>query len=702
GSAFPVEVSSVRADLDGSPLVLSLIRDMTARKRRSLLTSLLARLDHAVLRGGDLSAALEELSRTMARELKAERVTVVLTSSEGADHADETSSSPSGSALCLPLLAQGSRVGTLEILAAEGSPAAQYDQEALAEFAQQLGATLATARHQERLRLMESALESVVNAIAITDAQGCIQWVNPAFTTLTGYQLDEVRGQNPRILKSGVHSPRLYESMWATLLQGQVWRGEMKNRRKDGTLYDEEMTITPLKDANGTIRHFIAIKQDVTKRKLDEERIQHLSTTDSLTGLANRRALEQRLAALASLASSRFTSALFVLDIDQFKAINDSFGIEAGDRLLVAVAHTLKTTLRDRGAVARLGDDEYAVLLPSATKRDAQDLVRELTEAVEAIRIHQGDRVIEPTISIGVTQVDGTKSGYELLIEAERALLAAKSRGTGRVEFFARTDDPQHQISGALVEWAARIRHGVRNDRFVLHFQPVVHLKTGKAEHAEALVRLRDSNGVVISPGQFITIAETLHLMPLIDRWVIDQAIDRMRENHDLRIFVNLSAQSLGDRELRDHASRMLLLHPHVARRLTFEVTETSALRHFAGVREWMELLRSLGCRFALDDFGSGFSSFAYLRELPVDYVKLDGSFVRVIDKDPSCLAVVRALVDVSHTMGKTVIAEWVENHRIAHLLAGLGVEYGQGFALGRPGTSLDFPTLPPLKTASS
>lgn len=591
--------------------------------------------------------------------------------------------------LALPLVAKGDTLGALTVYTAQPKMLDEKTVASLTGFADQVALSLLAARAQEQIRLQTIALEATANAVLITDRDGAIRWANPAFATLTGYSIEEAAGRTPRLLKSGRQSDAFYRNLWQTILGGQVWHGEIYNRRKDGSVYVEEQTITPVRDTQGAITHFIAVKQDVTQRKRQEERIHYLAMHDPLTDLPNRRALSESLGRVVDRCRRGEVGALLVIDLDHFKLVNDSVGHLAGDRLLITLASLLRGCLRPSDFLARLGGDEFAVLLEDLSLEEARNTAERLRRAVDESRFQFEDRVFNLGISIGASPIDGSLDAETIMALADSARYAAKDQGGNRMVVYRGIQDGEIKLAEAS-EWATRIKDALRAGRFILHFQPVVRLANGRVEHVEALLRMRDENsGELILPDRFLHAAERFGIMTQIDRWVLDEVLRILQSRADLSVFVNLSGVSLSDPSLLDHVEARVREAKLEPGRLVFEVTETAAVADLVGAQLWLRRLKDAGCLFALDDFGMGFSSFSYLRALPADYVKIDASFVRNIDTDGTNRALVQAINSVAHALGKEVIAEAVENPAVAAVLADLAVEYGQGYHFGRPGPEI-------------
>ncbi|HEV2720157.1 MAG TPA: EAL domain-containing protein [Thermoanaerobaculia bacterium] len=584
------------------------------------------------------------------------------------------------SVLALPLIAHDKVLGALTLFCDTDEP---FPEDELSSFADQVALSLHAAANQERIRLLTVACESAANAILITRADGAIEWANPAFTQLTGWTLREVLGQNPRLFRSGNHSAAFYRQMWETLLGGHVWRGEMYNRRKNGDIYAEEQTITPVRGERGEIAHFVAVKQDVSERKRQEEQIRHLALHDMLTNLPNRRAFDGMFERVMRGARDGATAAVLVIDVDDFKLVNESAGHDAGDQLLSDLARTLEKVLRPGDFLARFGSDEFAVLLQNVSAGAALAIAERLRQAADALNI---------SISLGLAAIDGSVDSKTLLSRADSALIAAKERGKNRVVAYPLSERVGMHLAEAS-QMLSRIKRALRDGRFSLVFQPIIRLGNGETTHYEALVRMTADDGDEIPPDRFLPFAERYGLMPQIDRWVFDAVLNRIVQRPALRIFANLSAASLNDEQLLAYIEQRLRAAALEPGRLSFEITESTAVADFASARNWIRRLKELGCLFALDDFGVGFSSLGYLRALAVDYVKIDRTFIRDVDTNLTNRALVQAVKTVAHTLGKEVIAEGVETEAHASVLREIGVEHGQGFLIGR-GTAI-LPLMP-------
>jgi diguanylate cyclase (GGDEF)-like protein len=418
-------------------------------------------------------------------------------------------------------------------------------------------------------------------------------------------------------------------------------------------------------------------------------KLSHQASHDSLTGLMNRHEFEQRLGcALESARLHAREHALCFMDLDQFKQVNDNCGHGAGDELLRQLAALLTHEVRDRDAIARVGGDEFALLLENCPMEKAMALADRLREIIRAFRFAWDGQVFAVGASIGMVRLDpGLYTVAEALAAADAACYAAKSLGRNRIHVYHASDEQLARQRGEAL-WADRLRQAIEHNRFVLHGQRIVPLGAGEP-HVEVLLRLADGeDGAEILPMAFIPAAERFLLMPALDRWVLERLV-----THHAALFrdagpthaVNLSGASLSDPAFHEFAAELMARHPQASRRLCFEITETAAITNIAMARGFIERLRALGCTFALDDFGSGLSSLNYLKNLRVDYLKIDGGFVRDLGQDAMSEAIVDAIVRIGRVMGLKTVAECVESESVLEVLRKLGVDYAQGHHLHRP-----------------
>jgi len=446
---------------------------------------------------------------------------------------------------------------------------------------------------------------------------------------------------------------------------------------------------SPLFDCDGNLIGAIESIRDITNQQQMEERLQYLATHDSLTNIPNRYSLEKILKKAIAKAKRGVKCALFFIDIDNFKLINDTLGHASGDELIIYLVNVLNTNLRKGDFLARFGGDEFAVLLEGISDQEAAVVAEKLRRTVYESEINLITQVyrLNLSISIGVIMIDGTFDYQRYLSLADTALYAAKEDGRNRVVFAEPNEEPIYKLTETS-QLVGLIKSALQEDGFDLHFQPIVRITDGLVIHHEVLIRLKDNNGQLILPGKFIPVAERFGFMPQIDCWVVQKSLIVMRESPELKLFINLSGVTLGDETALGVIETSIRKSGIDSSRIGFEITETSAVKDISHTERWVRRLKKFGCLFALDDFGTGFSSFAYLRILPVDYIKIDGSFVNDANKEPIHLALIQAIKTIADTLGMKTIAEFVENEDVLKVLKSIGIDYGQGFYLGKPDSS--------------
>jgi len=424
-----------------------------------------------------------------------------------------------------------------------------------------------------------------------------------------------------------------------------------------------------------------------------QARIHHLAYHDSLTGLINRAEFEHRLdKAVRNACEEQQRHTLFYIDLDQFKLVNDSCGHLAGDEMLRRLGKRLRHAIRESDTLARLGGDEFGVLLMNCSMVQAEPIAQALLDNLRDYFFVWGDRSFKVGASIGLVEIDGSRDSYSLLSMADMACYAAKDRGRNRYHVYAEGDQELKQRRGEM-QWVQRLQRALENDGLLLYWQPIRSLREETVHH-EVLLRMQEAGGELITPDRFIPAAERYNLMPEVDRWVIRQAFDRLREldrrggspAQDGILFINLSATSLSDEGLRGFIGEQLATRDLDPSRVGFEITETAAIADFDCARELIQTLRGYGCKVSLDDFGTGMSSFSYLKSLTVDFIKIDGSFVRRMRQEPVDSAIVEAVNNIAHISGIRTIAEFVEDDEVMRHLRSIGVDFAQGWAVEKPG----------------
>jgi diguanylate cyclase (GGDEF)-like protein len=466
---------------------------------------------------------------------------------------------------------------------------------------------------------------------------------------------------------------------------------ELLRRKTDTVCIDGKLVA--LKDHKGNIGGFATIMRDLSTERRMQALLSFKASHDELTGLINRREFEHRLHELVRQSgSTQAPSSVLIVDLDRFKLVNDSHGHMAGDLLLRQLTETLLSEIRGIDTLARIGGDRFAVLLPACDSETAGKMAEKLYDAAGDFRFCWEDKQIRIGVSIGIVAIDQDMFGPgDVVTAADAALAMAKENGRGRIVVY-QPESPEEQRRRGEVLWASRIREALDRDRLRLYCQPIVPVEqTRKGEWScEVLVRMLDERGEMIPPMAFIPAAERYDLMPLVDRWVIGSVIQHWRAQP--RIFdrigkcnINLSGQSLAQEGFLDFVLGEFEKSGFPHRMACFEITETAVVANMANAQRLIHELSARGCLFALDDFGSGLSSFAYLKHLPVDYLKIDGSFVRDMLNEPMDAAMVRAIADIGHTLGLKTIAEFVENDAVFAALRSAGVDYAQGFGVQRP-----------------
>ena len=546
-------------------------------------------------------------------------------------------------------------------------------------------------RAEEQLKLQSAVLEAAANAIVITDFEGTIVWANHAFTTMTGYSKEEVLRKNLRLLKSGEQPESYYAELWSTISSGKVWQGEIVNRRKDGTTYTEEMTITPVSRdvGNPADRYFIAIKQDITKRKRAEERVQYLAYYDALTGLPNRTLLQDRLAkALAGARRRKDKVAILFLDLDRFKDINDSLGHSVADLLLQEVAERLKTWAREQDTVARVGGDEFLIVLTGVKDvADAAVATERIVNLMTAEFVVQSHSLsIDCSVGISIFPEHGA-DGETLIKNADAAMYSAKENGRNRFQFF--TEDMNAQVVERLT-LENSLRLALDKKELFLVYQPQMDIATGRITGLEALLRWQHPDLGLVPPDRFIRIAENSGLIVPIGEWVVRTACRQARKWQDeglpaVSVAVNVSAVQFRQEGFCELIRRALHETGLAPQYLELELTESLLLANADLMLSVVQELKAMGVTLAIDDFGTGYSSFSYLKQFPVGRLKIDRSFIRDVAVNPDDAAITTAIISMAKRLRLKVIAEGVENEEQMAFLRAHQCDEIQGYYFSKP-----------------
>ncbi len=521
---------------------------------------------------------------------------------------------------------------------------------------------------------------------------GDVLFANQFGLQFLGYERNEVINKSIYSLYAPDDQVIVADQLGATTATpGRTCRWDIRRRRKDGSIYWARETAVAIRQ--GVDGMILMTSEDINDTHVLAESLTFQSTHDELTGLANRKSLGERLTQVLDSAHSENTEhALAIVNLDQFKFVNDSSGHDAGDELLRQVAKLLKSIVRKRDTLARLSSDEFAVLIEDCDTAQARETVEMMRQMVDAFEFVWQGRKHVVTASIGLVIVNARcDDANSVLSMADTACFAAKDSGRNRVHVYEK-DHPAVSRHQGEMRWATRINDALADNRFELNFQRIrpVGDTCARGDHYELLLRMRDELGNIVMPAEFLPAAERYDLSPKIDRWVIGAALDWLRRNPALaaRLHlcgINLSGQSLSNEDVVCFILEQLDDTGIPGEKLCFEVTETAAVCDLVQANHFITLLKDRGCKFALDDFGSGFSSFSYLKKLPVDFLKIDGSFVRDIATDSIDLAMVRSINEIGHMMGKHTIAEFVEDRKVLDILKRVGVDYAQGYEIGRP-----------------
>ncbi|MCZ8130720.1 MAG: EAL domain-containing protein [Steroidobacteraceae bacterium] len=540
-------------------------------------------------------------------------------------------------------------------------------------------------------------LQSIGDGVITTDEHSRVEYLNPVAEELTGWAVEDAMGRPLdeifRVFHEETCEP-LENPLVGAIRRTRAVKSArpMLVIRRDGNEIYVEATASPIRDGGGQVFGGVLVFHDVSESRELNRRLSYHASHDVLTGLVNRREFENRLERALRSAKARETSyALCYVDLDQFKIVNDSCGHSAGDALLGQVGQLLKSKVRWRDTLSRLGGDEFGILLEACSLDEALRTAEGLRESVRNYKFVWEDRNFRLGASIGVVPITpDTEDVAALISAADSACQAAKEQGRNRVHCFEENDLDLMRRRREM-QWAARINTALEEGRFDLYRQTILPLQADEpGAHYEILLRMRDEQGKTVSPDQFIAAAERYGLTPQIDRWVIENTLRWLVSDGDERerlgmCSINLSGQSLGDDKFLPFVIEQFHRSGLDARKICFEITETAAIASFSQANRFIQALKELGCRFALDDFGTGLSSFGYLKHFPVDYLKIDGSFVKGILRDPIDREMVRSINEIGHLTQKKTIAEFAENEDVIEVLRTLGVDYAQGYGVAMP-----------------
>ena len=552
-------------------------------------------------------------------------------------------------------------------------------------------------KERKLYEIAQITLQSIGDGVISTDQHLVIEYLNPAAEELTGWRFEEAQGKNIDDIFRGFHEETcepLEDPLSVAIRCSRAIKAVRPTLliKRDGTEMYIESTASPIRDGSGAVSGGVLVFHDVSESRELNRKLSNHASHDILTGLVNRREFESRLErSLRSARAREVSYALCHLDVDQFKIINDTCGHSAGDALLGQVGALLKTKIRGRDTLARLGGDEFGVLLESCTLEDALRMADQLRETIRSYKFVWEERTFRLGCSVGVVPITGDSEDVAALLSAaDSACAAAKEAGRNRVYSFQENDIDLMRRRREM-QWAARINNALEESRFELYRMTILPLqKPVQGAHYELLLRMTDEAGEIVSPDNFIAAAERFGITPAIDRWVIENAFRWLVSEADERerlglCSINLSGQSLGDDKFLPFVIDQFHRSGIDATKICFEITETAAIASFSQANRFIQALKELGCKFALDNFGTGLSSFGYLKHFPVDFLKIDGSFVKEILHDPIDREMVRSINEIGHLTGKLTIAEFAENAEIISVLRRLGVDYAQGCGIATP-----------------
>jgi diguanylate cyclase (GGDEF)-like protein/PAS domain S-box-containing protein len=537
-------------------------------------------------------------------------------------------------------------------------------------------------------KIAKNIFEYSNESIIVTDAQNRILFVNPAFEIVTGYSAEEVIGKNPRILQSGMHDKPFYEKMWNDIKQHGVWKGEIWNKRKDGELYLEWLTISVVEDEKGNATNYVAIFSDITEHKRNIERLTRLALYDTLTNVPNRHLLEKRLESIIRMSKKHNQSfALLFLDLDRFKNINDTLGHHVGDMLLKETAQRLKGLLRKQDTIARFGGDEFVIILPNLKHvREAVYMAEKIVESLKRpFCFNHQEMYISTSIGISVYPFDGTDK--ETLIRmADRAMYQAKKNGRNQ---YALYHDGMHSDGKQLFQLETALRKALDRGEFELYYQPQLDIKTKQIRAVEALIRWNHPEKGFISPGMFIPLAEESGLITPISDWIMMQACEHLKQLQlrfpNVKMSINISPiyfQQIDFLEKLQKTVESVNVNPRL---IELELTESAVMPHAEQSVERLTMLKTMGISIVIDDFGTGFSSLSYLHRFPIDILKIDRSFTKQLSQYQEDSAIVKAIIMMAHSLQIRVVAEGVETKKQYQILEKQCCDFVQGYYVSNP-----------------
>tara|TARA_R110002167_G_scaffold1429_10_gene6775 strand:+ start:434 stop:2650 length:2217 start_codon:yes stop_codon:yes gene_type:complete len=548
----------------------------------------------------------------------------------------------------------------------------------------------------QKIKRAASVFTHTQESIMITDATATITEVNDTFSRITGYDSKDVLGENSRILQTGRESPEFFSEMWDTLQTQGHWRGEISSRRKNGQIFPAMLSISAVKNADGLTQHYVSLSTDISSIKTYQRQLERIIHYDLLTNLPNRVLVADRITqSMVQCQRGSRSLAVAVMDLDGFKDVNDKYGHNMGDELLIAVSQQMQAALREDDTLARIGGDEFIAVMINLEKPEDSVPILECLIKAAANPVTVGDVVMQVSVSIGVAfyPQDGVEAD-PLIRRADQAMYVAKQEGKNRYHLF---DTPQDNAINRQRKRIDDVRTAMASNEFMLHYQPKVNMQTGQVIGVEALIRWQHPVRGLVPPLDFLPAIEGHAISLELGEWVIDTALSQIIQwrsmGINIPISVNISAYQLQQSNFTTRLATLLALHPEVAPNcLELEILETSALHDISQVSATMNACCELGVRFALDDFGTGYSSLTYLRRLPAHLIKIDQTFVREMLENADDSAIVEAVIGLAKAFRRDVIAEGVESIPHGLALLELGCQLAQGYGIARPMPAIDIP----------
>ena len=560
-------------------------------------------------------------------------------------------------------------------------------------------ARAALQRSEARQRLAATVVDNTMEGVVVTDAHSRILSVNAAFTRLLGYTEEELLGKTPRVFKSGRHDKAFYEAMWSTLTETGYWQGEIWNRRKNGEIFPEHMSLSAVRDPAGEITHYVCMFTDISEEKAQQRQLEYLAHNDPLTGLSNRTWFGHQLElAVQEAQGSGEHIAVLLLNLDRFKDVNDSYGHATGDEVLKHIARQVQSALRPGDVLGRMAGDELAVVARNLRHADgAAAVARHLIRAVaEPWRSPDGLEVVAG-VSVGICMFPEHAGTTELLLQgAHAAVYGAKARGRGAWCFF---HEAMTQAARERLELESRLRLALAQGHLQMYYQPQIDIVTGRIQGAEALVRWNDPQEGLISPARFIPVAETSGVIGPLGEWVVREVCRQGQQWREaglppLTLALNVSPRQFHLTDLAGCTAAALHASGFPAALLELEITESALAERTEEARQVLVRLRELGVRIAVDDFGAGYSSLAQLKRFPIDVLKIDQGFIRDIPQSEDDMAISAAIIAMGHSMGLSVLAEGVETEGQLAFLRERGCDAYQGYLCSRPVPADEFVAL--------